>query len=292
MTARAAILQLAEGRALSYAEFGDPAGAPVVLAHGFPGSRLDAQVVHDAAARAQVRLVCADRPGFGASDLSPTRSLADWPADVAALADAVGLDRFAVLGFSAGGPYALACASALAGRVAACGLVSSPMPADRPGWTEGMGGGNRLLFGLGRRVPPVGAGLVRLLARSTRTDPARLARRIGRGMPEADRSILADPAVGPAYASSWTEAFSRGAAGGIHELRLLTRPWPFSLEQISVPTTVWHGSDDRNVPVRHAHQLAESLPDCRLQLVEGAGHLLFLHQAESILSALRSEVGG
>ena len=292
MTATAANLQLAEGRALCYAEFGDPAGAPVVLAHGFPGSRLDAQVVHDAAARAHVRLVCADRPGFGGSDLSLTRSLTDWPADIAEVADALGIDRFAVAGFSAGGPYALACAAALPGRVAACGLVSSPMPLDRPGSTEGMSTGNRLLFGLGRRVPPAAAGLVRLLARSTRTEPARLVRRMARGMPEADRSILADPAVGPAYASSWIEGFSRGAAGGIHELKLLTRPWPFSLEQVSVPTTVWHGSDDKNVPVRHAYHLAESLPDCRLQVVERAGHLLFLQQAESILSALRNEVGG
>jgi pimeloyl-ACP methyl ester carboxylesterase len=281
-------VQLADGRTLAYEDAGDPAGLPVILAHGFPGSRLEAFVVEEAAAGAGVRLICPDRPGFGRSDPRPGRQLGDWPADVVALADHLGLGSFAVVGFSAGGPYALACAAMLHGRVSACGIVSSPGPLDRPGATVGMAVLNRIIFGAGRRVPMIAGLALRLIARSARAEPAAAARRMAQGMAAPDRRLLTMPGIGEPYGAAIREAFRQGPAGPILEAAVLVRPWPFSLAQISAPTVVWHGADDRNVPATWAADLAAMIPRAEVRLIDGAGHLLFLERAGSILGAVRA----
>lgn len=281
------IVHLADGRALAYEDAGDPGGFPVILAHGFPGSRLEARVVDESAAGANVRLVCPDRPGFGRSDPQPGRQLGDWPADVAALADHLGLASFAVVGFSAGGPYALACAALLRDRVSACGIVSSPGPLDRPGSTAGMSALNRMLFGGGRRAPVVANVLVRLIARSARAEPVAVARRMAQGMAASDRRVLTMPAIGEPYGAAIREAFRQGLAGPILEAALLVRPWLLPVDQISAPTIVWHGVDDRNVPPSWAADLAAKIPRAEVRRIDGAGHLLFLERAASILGAVR-----
>ncbi len=281
-------VHLADGRALAFEASGDAAGTPVILAHGFPGSRLEARVVGDAASRAGVHLVCPDRPGFGESDLHRGRLIGDWPGDVAELADSLGFGRFAVLGFSGGGPFALACAANLGSRVTACGLVSSPGPLDGPGSTAGMSLMNRAIFGGGRRAPIVTKLLMRLIARSARREPLAVARRIGQGMGPADRLTLADPAVGEAYGAAVSEAFRHGSTGAVSEAQLLVRPWSFSTDDLDVPVLIWHGDQDRNVPVASGRRLSEQIAGARLQVISGAGHLLFFERAEAILSDLRS----
>jgi pimeloyl-ACP methyl ester carboxylesterase len=104
-------IQLPDGRLLGYAESGAPAGRAVLYFHGHPGARLEAGFLADPATRANVRLIGVDRPGMGLSTYQPGRRLLDWPADIAALADALAIERFAVVGLSGGGPYALACAT-------------------------------------------------------------------------------------------------------------------------------------------------------------------------------------
>ncbi|MEJ2698283.1 MAG: alpha/beta hydrolase, partial [Desulfuromonadales bacterium] len=84
-------VRLPDGRRLGYAEFGDPLGRPVLYFHGFPASRLEARLAHEAALRTGVRLVAADRPGSGLSDFLPERTLSDWPVDVTSLAESLGL---------------------------------------------------------------------------------------------------------------------------------------------------------------------------------------------------------
>lgn len=281
-------VRLADGRTLAYEDAGDPGGFPVMLMHGFPGSRLEARVTGASAAAAGVRLICPDRPGFGQSDPQPGRHLGDWPNDVAALADQLALARFAVVGFSAGGPYALACAALLPERVSACGLVSSPGPLDRPGSTAGMTAMNRMLFGAGRRASVIASLLVRLIERAARADPATVARRVGRGMAAGDVHTLTTPTIGEPYGAAVKEAFRQGSTGPIHEAALLVRPWPFAVDQIGTPTIAWHGADDRNVPAERAAELVSRIPNAEVRRIDAAGHLLFLECAESILGTVRA----
>ena len=123
---------MSDGRRLGYALYGDRAGVPVFYFHGWPGSRLEAAALSDPAAKVGVHVIAVDRPGMGRSDHQTSRRLRDWPRDVAALADQLGIDRFRVVGFSGGGPYSLACAALLPHRVIAAGHVSGRAP-RRPG---------------------------------------------------------------------------------------------------------------------------------------------------------------
>jgi pimeloyl-ACP methyl ester carboxylesterase len=131
-------VDLPDGRRLGVTDVGDPEGVPVLYFHGVPGSRLDftSERYDEALRAAGVRFIAADRPGFGLSDPKPGRGHADWPADVSALADSLELDRFAVLGYSRGGHYALACAALIPDRLTAVGLLSAVASPDMPGFAR------------------------------------------------------------------------------------------------------------------------------------------------------------
>ena len=132
-------IALQDGRWLAYAEFGDPAGRPVLFFHATPGYRLNPWLTDAELRSAGVRLIAADRPGVGRSTPQPRRVLLDWPDDVRQLADALGLERFAVVGFSNGGPHAAACAYKLGPRVSATALVAPLPPLDAPGAVRQLG---------------------------------------------------------------------------------------------------------------------------------------------------------
>jgi pimeloyl-ACP methyl ester carboxylesterase len=131
-------LRLRDGRRLAYREYGASEGVPVFFFHGWPGSRLDFAPNEGAARDAGARVIAVDRPGIGESDPQPGRQVLDWPRDVSELADSLGVERFAVLGFSFGGPYARACAYVLADRVTRAGLVSCLGPIDDSNAKRGM----------------------------------------------------------------------------------------------------------------------------------------------------------
>lgn len=122
-------LILPDRRLLGFAEFGDPSGTPLVYFHGFPMSRLEGWSIDRMARRRRLRVIAPDRPGFGLSTFRDQRRITDWPVDVRALASHLGLERFAILGVSGGGPYAVACASALPREMlSAVGVVAGGPP--------------------------------------------------------------------------------------------------------------------------------------------------------------------
>ncbi len=127
-------IKLQDGRNLGYAEFGPPKGTPIFYFHGFPSSRLDWQLFcdDDTLAELNIRVIAPDRPGYGLSDYQPDRRLIDWPNDVIELANTLQIDRFAVLGISGGGPYAIACANGISERLIRVGIVCGMGPADAP----------------------------------------------------------------------------------------------------------------------------------------------------------------
>jgi pimeloyl-ACP methyl ester carboxylesterase len=139
-------IRLRDGRRLSYAEWGDPGGRPLLYFHGWPGSRVEARLGDEAGRAKGIRFIAIDRPGMGLSDFQHRRTFVDWPDDVLQLAASLGFDRFAVLGISGGGPYAAACAWKLSNRLTRAGIVSCLAPLDVPGATAGMSRQNRLAF--------------------------------------------------------------------------------------------------------------------------------------------------
>jgi pimeloyl-ACP methyl ester carboxylesterase len=277
---------LRDGRRIAIAEFGAAAGAPVLYCHGFPASRLEGRLVHDAAVRQRVRLVALDRPGFGHSDFRP-RTLADWPADVVEVADALGLSRFALLGISGGAPFALACAARLPTRVSAIAIVAGLGMTSVPDDFARLETFARISFRLARSAPALSRAVNRALAVVLRRLPELLETLLAAGTSAPDRVVLADPKVGAVLAESLREALRAGSRGASHELGLLARPWDFDVTSVRVPCRLWHGEQDRTVPIAMARRLAALVPGCRTTFLADEGHFsLPLRHADAVLQTL------
>lgn len=282
-------LRLADGRTLGFLELGDPAGRPVLYFHGYPGSRLEARLAAGAARRLGLRVLAPDRPGFGESTFQPGRTIGAWATDAAELADRLALERFAVVGVSGGGPYALACAARIPGRVRGLALVGALGPPDRKPLTRDMVGLNRMALALAARTPLLARLAVRLAARWVRQDPERWLAHMMAGAPPADRAVLADPAYRALFAESTAEALRQGGRGVSWELTLLARPWNFSLMEVSVPVRIWQGLADNIVPPAVARQLAAALPRSESRYLPDEGHLsLIVRHLDAVLAELRA----
>jgi pimeloyl-ACP methyl ester carboxylesterase len=277
-------IRLRDGRRLGYAEWGDVAGRPVLYFHGWPGSRLEGRLADEAARAQGVRLIALDRPGMGLSDFQPDRRLVDWPDDVLQLAAGLGLERFAVLGISGGGPYAAVCAWKLSEQFTRAGIVCSLAPLDVPGVIVGMGRRNRLSFQLMGRVAVLRRALFASMAISARRRPDRLVER-GVGA-AADQKYLARPDVRKVLGEGLAEAFRDGGRGSAWEMGLYTRPWGFRLEDIQTPVDLSHGEEDANAPVAMGRFLASVIPECHASFYPGEGHLHFVDRLPQMLAAL------
>jgi pimeloyl-ACP methyl ester carboxylesterase len=271
-------VDLRDGRRLGYEEWRSGDGFPIL---GFLGTQLS-RLAHlgEAPEAAGVRLVLVDRPGYGRSDFQPGRRLLDWPEDIAQLADALGIDQFAVFGMSGGGPHAAACGYALPDRVSTVGLVSSPGPVwDRP----------QLRYSL----PPHRQPLVEVAAQDRDAAARQLLHDCRRQLEEVRNDhdhgdSAVNPEVRERLREATLEAAARGPEGYAHDLLLLfVSPWGFAPEEISVPTLIWHGDRDPAVPLDVARFFARTIPNGTLQVLPGEGHLILWSHAEAILGALR-----
>jgi pimeloyl-ACP methyl ester carboxylesterase len=271
----------ADGRRLAFVEHGDPAGPPVFLFHGTPGSRLD----HDPFDRpTSVRLIVPDRPGYGLSDPQPGRELVDWPADVVAIADELGLGRFTVAGISGGGPHALVCGALAPDRVERVVLVCGVGPLDREGADDGMVGSNAMLNELSRTDPAAVHAIGAAMAEAITADVAGFFAQGRDDLPAVDAAALDLPEVRAMMFASVVEAVRQGGTAFADEMCLLARSWGFEPAAITVPVHLLHGAEDLNVPLAHAQHLVAVIPGAELTVMEGEGHLSLplLHSTEFI----------
>ena len=281
-------IRLKDGRTLSYAEFGDPGGKPLFFFHGFPNSRVGAQHAGDVAARLGIRLIAPDRPGFGLSDIKPGRRIGDWPDDVRELADALGIDRFAVMGLSGGGPYVAACALKIPERLTAVAIVSGVAPLVERKAVADMSRWNRLMVRLQRYLPWITRVNLWLMEQAVRRFPSLLMSMGDRALPPADVAVLARPEVRASVIADYTEAFRQGSRAAAQEFVLYTRPWGFRLEKITVEVLLWQGEADTFVVPSMGRYYAEVLPNCRARFYPDEGHLLSVDRMEEIQTAIFS----
>ena len=279
-------ITLRDGRKLGYAEYGDPTGKPVFLFHGAPGSRLSRHPDASIARNLSARIITVDRPGMGLSSYKPGRRLLDWPADVAELAVALYLDRFAVIGVSGGGPYAAACAYTLPQRLTAVALVSSVGPFDDPNLINGLTREQRLQFTLAKRFP----WLVRMLmdweSRRMPATPTAIMQKVERMYPSCDVAVVKQPGMIEMIVEDTREVFRQGARGFVEDCRILASPWGFHPSNITIPVHLWHGEADESVLVATGRYLAQTIPDCHATFYPGEGHLLLFNHWQEILSTV------
>ena len=271
---------------------GDPEGRPIFLLHGTPGSRLGPRPRSAVLHRLGVQLISFDRPGYGESDRLEGRRVADAAADVLAIADAYGLDRFAVVGRSGGGPHALACAALLPGppdagrrpgrdrptRRRGAGLVRRDGPVQRHG-AHGRANGYEGLVGA----------LTEAAAEAVRADPASLLARLQAEMPDPDRRVVADRGIRAMLLETYTEALRTSAHGWIDDALAFCSPWGFDPALVTVPVLLWHGASDDFSPASHARWLADRIPSAAVVVQAGAAHFGALDVLPDILRWLSAE---
>lgn len=283
-------VRMQDGRWLTVEERGDPDGTPVVLLHGTPGCRLGVVPEDVVAAHPGVRFIAYDRPGYGGSDRLPGRRVADAARDVAELADALGLDRFSVLGRSGGAPHALACAALLPARVRRAAALVSPAPPDAEGlsWFDGMAESNVEEYTRALTDPLGFADRLAARAAAIRRDPAHLLVSIRDGLTDADRRIVSAPAVGEMLLRNYREALRTSAYGWLDDNLALLSDWGFDPVAVTRPVLLWHGALDRFSPVGHFKWLAARIPRARPVLEPDAGHFGALEALPAVLDWLRA----
>ncbi len=280
-------LRLPDGRRLGYAEFGDPHGWSVLYFHGFPGSRLEARLADAAANRQGVRLLAIDRPGYGLSDSLPKRSLLDWPKDVALFADALGLAQFSLLGVSGGGPFALACAAVLPGRIRGVTLVCPLGPLSDPACRSYQPWLSNAIIRIGHRFPDTIRWLGRQLGRQVAHRPDMIVKILSLIASPVDRKLLKQADIRETLLASGRQAFVQGRGGVACDMEIYGAGWGFDPATIVLPITIWQGSEDRTVYPAMAEFLADRLSASRLNLIDGEGHFsLPVRHMDSILSEL------
>jgi pimeloyl-ACP methyl ester carboxylesterase len=229
----------------------------VVVLDG-PASRGLAQAAAATAAAIGVRLVAPDRPGVRSSTPAPERGIADWPADHAALLDALGAQRAGILSQSGGTPYAVAAAAALPQRTIALAGLGPVAPFDDRASVRELGGELRTAVLLARRAPWLLGVLVRTFSRATARDPRRTARRVARDIPPADARVLEDPALWAVHERATAEILAQPRAVA-HEIGLIARPWGVDAADVRVPVSLWSGSGDTRHPTSQARRLAAQI---------------------------------
>lgn len=278
-------ITLPDGRRLSWHEFGDPDGSPVIYTAGTPVSGLAGGSYDQAAKAAGLRWICPDKPGYGGSDYHRKRSLVSWADDLAALAGHLGLDRFALAGESGGGPFTLAAAYRLPGRVSVVALIASG-GARQPSQEERAGQQARIRFysWLARNAPVVNT-IPFAVMRWSLASPARRERALRREMATMPKDRHADLRI---EFEAVADAFRRGTRGAVQEVAMTKRPWPFPLSDVTPPVHLWHGARDTNSPIANSRHLARELPDATLHISDTSDHDVGHDRGAEITSVIAS----
>jgi pimeloyl-ACP methyl ester carboxylesterase len=263
------IVELADGRRLAYDDVGDPAGVPVVYLHGCPDSRLSRHPDDATAARAGVRLVAIDRPGYGSSDPPSDWTLGSVARDVVALVDHLGIEHCAVLGWSSGGPVALACAAAFPATFETVGLAAATVP------TPGEGDIDDVV----REILPfvVPANLTPALALEHIRE--------AKGVQYLD-DLDSVPGLVDQLVTGMLAATAAGLTGVEFDVRNLMTPWTFEPSTVETSVLLWYGEHDDVVAPTVGATLADQLPRAVLRVIEGASHLLPLVHWSTLLEEL------
>jgi pimeloyl-ACP methyl ester carboxylesterase len=276
---------LRDGRQLAYCEWGALDGNPVVLLHGSPGSRLFCPD-EDATKAAGVRLLTIDRPGYGRSDPRPSSALLDWPDDYIELADQLHLPPCPVIGWSAGGRYALALRYRAPDLVTTIGVAGSPGPIDHvPGALDELSLEDRDILAL--LAHDRGAGLAAIEKNFAWFAGNGWETIFAESWGAADDSVLGRPQVLAALKAAVQEGGRRGPAGFAADEVAWIMPWGFSVAEIRRRVHVWRGDSDGQVGRAHADYLARSILQSNLVTFENAGHLFpIIHWGEMLDSLL------
>jgi len=295
MTAGKVIVRAAGDRQLEALASGPTGGLTLVLHNGTPAGLMAAPAIAAAAAERGLRLVLYARPGYGSSTPVPGRRVAAAAADLAAVLDALGTGEFVTVGWSGGGPHALACAALLPGRCVAAATMAGPAPHQAEGldWSQGMSSENLAEFRAALAGPEELTRFLEPAAREMATlTGADVVAGLGDLASAADKAALTGE-FADYQAASFRAAVAGGVAGWRDDDLAFVTDWGFTMADVGAgaPVAVWQGDQDMMVPWSHGQWLAEHIPGARAHLLPGEGHLTLAHVFGAILDDLLDLAG-
>ncbi len=264
----------ANGDRVAFNEYGDASGKPVIFCHGWPSSRIMAELTDEAARELRVRIISPDRPGIAGSSLAPNRKLLDWPPLVRELADFLRLADFRMLAISGGAPYAYAAAYGIPERVRAIAVASgAPHIAELDNHADLLALYRWLLLANAKLPPRISRWGFRAARPFLSLRPPRRSRRLLLQLLQScDAESLRDERAFDACFESQRRAWETSADGVLADAEIYANPWGFSLREIRVPVCLWHGDRDRSFSAAIAKATAAQLPNCSLRIIQDAGH--------------------
>jgi len=274
-------LDLLDGRTLEYVTAGPADGFPLLLHHGTPSGALLYPELVETATRHGLRIVMHSRPGYAGSTPQPGRTVAGVAADVTALLDALGAPAFVTVGWSGGGPHALACAALLPDRCLAAATIAGVAPYGAEGldWLAGMGAENLTEFGAAVAGEPALTAYLEAEAPGfAAVTGAALAGAFADLLSEVDSKVLVG-GFADYLAESCRLSVSTGIAGWRDDDLAFVADWGFPLDTLTVPVAIWQGAHDRMVPFDHGRWLAAHVAGARVHLEPGEGHLSLMVNA-------------
>jgi pimeloyl-ACP methyl ester carboxylesterase len=277
-------IKLKDGRTLGFAEYGDPKGNPIFYFHGWPASRFNAAIYDSLTKKLHIRMIAPDRPGFGLSDYKKNRTLLDFPDDIQELADYLNIKKFATMGVSGGGPYAVVCAYKIPKWLTKTGIVVGLGQIRGPESVEGllwMGKLGWLNYG---KHPWIRRGAAVMQYFNVRYGIFLGLSRFAWG--KADRKLLADPEMDKRITETIREAFHHGYEGPELDLKLYSTDWGFDLKDIRSKVYLWYGEKDQNASPEMGKYYAKMIPKSNLKTFPNEGHLISVTHAEEILKTL------
>lgn len=276
------LITLKDGRRLGYCEYGDPKGKPLFYFHGWPGCRLMVLETNKAAKKMGIRVISADRPGYGLSDYKEDRALLDWPEDVSELADQLKIKKFAVMGVSGGGPYAAVCAFKMPERITKVGIVVGLGPSSIKGAFDGLAKLNKFSWESYNIIPGFRQMAAFLYVIMLKFFPQLTG--IGFGA-KVDRQINKGQ-FKQMMIRSLKESFRQGSKGPAWDLKIYTSPWGFKVKDIKSKVYLWYGDADKNVSLNMGKYYASHIKGSKLTIYPGEGHFCRVNHEEEILKTL------
>lgn len=286
----ASLFALPGGRELAYVEWGDTVGYPAFYFHGTPSSRLEGAFADRAAKRQGFRLIAVDRPGFGRSTFQAGRRFLDWPSDVCALADSLGVDEFGVVGHSGAGPHLFACGALIPReRLRFIGALGPWGPLATPEIMRSLNAVDRLCVRSAQHGQRFFGASFAPLGWCAKRTPGVFATLVTASVPSVDRYRMRDEFVRRHYGAMVLEAFRQGGRGGAYESFLNYRPWEFDVAEVAVPTHIWLGERDTLAPRAMGEYLEQAIPRADLHWAEGKGHFS-VEEWDAILAACAADI--
>jgi pimeloyl-ACP methyl ester carboxylesterase len=279
-------LRFPGGRRLCYAEYGDPNGKPIFAFHGNPNARLLWGVIPGSPFLPNIRLIAPDRPGFGRTDfVQGVTTVENWPNDVVALADSLGIEKFAIFAPSGGGPFGLSCAWQIPERLTAVGIFASVGPFI-PETDINIARAVRVMWTIAPRLPRLFKLQMRISAWLVQEHNRLYIRMIKKEFGETDREVYERLNCAEMLQPDRLESYRQGGIGSWYDI-MIPSNWPIPLEEIKAKVYLWHGEKDISAPLAMGQYMAKMIPNCEAEFIKDAGHMWMFEHLPEMLEKLK-----